>query len=663
MDITGLEQTLKRAADGDLSVRISETGADPEIRPLVAQMNRLLTRAADTAEKKQRADAMIRYNPLAIAILKKDRAIISVNKKYEQLWQGSREELIKKRLSDFDLTVVSGDTLYACFETKKLSVSECLLKWSDGTKKYLTLHAMPMLDAAGGVDGAFYFWVDTSDLHAKVAESERIRQQADRIINENPFALFTIDTNLSILSANNAFLKLTGYSRDTVLHLSVKDFKYKKNKGASVEDTIRSKQRGHGESVIEFPTGILTLDWYYIPLLDASGNTESLLVVYNDITERRKQEAEIKGLMEVSKKTAQDLSESAAVLENGLSRLASGDLTITVEISDSDPLVILKKDYNTAVGSITGVIDEISKSAAQIDLSTTETGKSTQEISKSTEQVAIATQASADGAKKQLEQIEQVSKDMSDLSASIEEIASTSHDLMTHAQKAANDGNQAAEMGRVATAKMKAVEKIAGNSVSEITALNDQMKEISNIVKLIADISSQTNLLALNAAIEAARAGEHGRGFAVVAGEVRNLAGESKSATNNIETLIGSIQSSSEKTAAAIMNSYKEIQTGIESVNQTIEMLNRIISESTIVADGVTEITKATEAQAEATTRVMQGVEETNTLTRQNRERMEDMAALAQETSASTEEIASASAELSHMAERLKSATDKFKMR
>ena len=76
-------------------------------------------------------------------------------------------------------------------------------------------------------------------------------------------------------------------------------------------------------------------------------------------------------------------------------------------------------------------------------------------------------------------------------------------------------------------------------------------------------------------------------------------------------------------------------------------MLNRIISEAHVVSQGVTEITKATEAQAEATNRVMQGMEQTNTLTRQNRQRMEDMAALAEETSASTEEIASASAELS----------------
>ncbi len=263
----------------------------------------------------------------------------------------------------------------------------------------------------------------------------------------------------------------------------------------------------------------------------------------------------------------------------------------------------------------------------------------------------------------QLDEIEKVSRNVSDLSASIEEIASTSHGLMEHAKKAATEGNQAAELGKLATAKMQNVEKIAGESVNEITALNERMKEISNIVRMIADISNQTNLLALNAAIEAARAGEHGRGFAVVAGEVRNLAGESKTATNHIESLISSIQNNSDKTAAAIKSSYIEIQAGIESVNKTIDALNRITLESNVVADGVTEITKATEDQADATNRVVQGMEQTNAITRENQERMEDMAALAEETSASTEEIASASAELAAMAERLKTMMEQFKVR
>ncbi|MEN6396231.1 MAG: methyl-accepting chemotaxis protein, partial [Methanoregula sp.] len=349
--------------------------------------------------------------------------------------------------------------------------------------------------------------------------------------------------------------------------------------------------------------------------------------------------------------------------ETGLSRMAEGDLTFIAEIIENDPLVVLKKDYNKAILSIKSVIEEITKAAHQLDKTTAETGKSTQEISKSTEQVAIATQESAEGAKKQLTEIEKVSSEISDLSASVEEIASTSHDLMTHAGKASHEGNQATDLGKIATAKMQVVEKISGESVTEITALNDSMKEISKIVKLIADISSQTNLLALNAAIEAARAGEHGRGFAVVAGEVKNLAGESKSATNNIETLINSIISNSDRTATAIRKSYQEIQTGIESVNHTIDVLNRIIAETNVVSQGVTEITRATEAQAEATNRVMQGMEQTNTLSRETQQRMEDMAALAEETSASTQEIASASAELSRMAERLKTATDRFKVR
>ncbi|MEN6396726.1 MAG: PAS domain S-box protein, partial [Methanoregula sp.] len=445
MDVTSLEQVIKKAADGDLNVRIDESRADSDTRALAEQVNRLIARAADTAEKKHRADTMIKYNPLAIAILKKDRAIVNVNKKYESIWRGTREELVQKKLYDFDITVLSGDHVYACFETKKLSVSECLVKWPDGTRKYLTLHAMPMKDTAGEVDGAFYFWVDTTELHKKMVESEKVKQRADRIIQENPYALFTIDTSMTVLSANSAFLKLTGYSRDEIPRLSVKKFKYKSNNGASVEETIASRQRGHGESVIEFPSGILTLDWYYIPLLDETGSVESLLVVYNDITERRQQEQEIKTLMDDSQKKALALSDSAGVLETGLSRMAEGDLTFIAEIIENDPLMVLKKDYNKAILSIKSVIEEITKAAYQLDKTTAETGKSTQEISKSTEQVAIATQESAEGAKKQLTEIEKVSSEISDLSASVEEIASTSHDLMTHAGKASHEGNQATE--------------------------------------------------------------------------------------------------------------------------------------------------------------------------------------------------------------------------
>jgi methyl-accepting chemotaxis protein len=85
--------------------------------------------------------------------------------------------------------------------------------------------------------------------------------------------------------------------------------------------------------------------------------------------------------------------------------------------------------------------------------------------------------------------------------------------------------------------------------------------------KLITQIAEQTNLLALNATIEAARAGDAGRGFAVVAQEVKNLAGQTAKATDEISSHIANMQVATEESVTAI-----------KAIGETIERISAIAS-------------------------------------------------------------------------------------
>ncbi len=617
---------------------------------------------------KFRSDTIVQQNPMPIIIVDPAFRIRMVNEAYVTLSGMEKAKLLDMSLRDFKILEQTGEGLKQVIQENKRSVGEVLVQFPNVSRR-LQQFGIPIHDTHGNLESILIVYNDVTEERAsqeqlakKMEEATLLKKRSDTIVNQNPMPIILMDHSFKILMANEAYVTLTGIPKEQLKGKSARDFKIIGQKGEGLKKVIAEKKRSLGEVTIEFPSGVRTLEQYGIPMLDAQQNISTILCVYNDVTMQREQQQKIQAMMEETKTSAELLAASAGDLQDGMARIASGDLTQRVSIDEADPLVTLKKDYNTSVESILTVLAKLIQSVIKLDTTVQDTIRSTEEIAKATEQVAVSSQKATEDAKSQMASIEKISGEIAEISASVEEIASTTHDVMIHAEKAAREGVQAAESGKLATGKMQAVEKISRQSFDEMTDLNEQMQQISKIVNLITDIANQTNLLALNAAIEAARAGEHGRGFAVVAGEVKNLAQESKKASSQIEGLIKTIQGKSQVTTSSMKHSFEEIKTGIESVNTTVELLNGIVSEAKVVSQGVSEITKATEDQARATTTLLAGIESVRTLTRDNQNRMEDMAALAEETSASTEEIASASQEVSAMADQSRKMIGEFKI-
>ncbi|MEL7640663.1 MAG: methyl-accepting chemotaxis protein [Solidesulfovibrio sp.] len=262
-------------------------------------------------------------------------------------------------------------------------------------------------------------------------------------------------------------------------------------------------------------------------------------------------------------------------------KLSGGDLDVAVEArSERDQLM---QSLGEMLARLTEVVLEVQSGS--------------ENVASGSEELSSSAETLSQGASEQASSVEECSSSMEEMASSIQQNADNARQTEALARKAADGAKRSGEA--------------MANTVKA-------MRDIASKIHVIEEIARQTDLLALNAAVEAARAGDHGRGFAVVAAEVRKLAERSQNAAAEINTLSAD---------------------SLSVVEESGELLNRLVPDILKTSDLVQEIAASSQEQNAGASQVNKAIQQLDQVVQQNASASEELASTSEELSSQAEHL------------------------
>jgi methyl-accepting chemotaxis protein len=184
---------------------------------------------------------------------------------------------------------------------------------------------------------------------------------------------------------------------------------------------------------------------------------------------------------------------------------------------------------------------------------------------------------------------------------------------------------------------------IVADSSSLIGELQVGAKRMTEFIRVIRELADQTNLLALNAGIEAARAGEEGKGFAVVAEEIRRLAAQSATASEDANSILAGFATQMER-ATRQMDRGRAMVSDVEGLSAS-------------AMKALASILQASDAAAAWSRRIAEVSHEQETFVAVARDRAGRIDEIARRNQEGSDQVSQSAAEQAHALHELESAT------
>ncbi|WP_375322046.1 methyl-accepting chemotaxis protein [Aliivibrio logei] len=263
----------------------------------------------------------------------------------------------------------------------------------------------------------------------------------------------------------------------------------------------------------------------------------------------------------------------------------NGDLTQRLKIESHDEIGELANSFNVFTDSQHALIRHINQQSVDLEKDASHGVENSQLTMKSLES--------------QQENLISVATAMNQMSGAASDIAMNAAQTATAAQQSTKNSEDGLTLASSTRHSVQQLALEVSNTTDVISELNSHVNSISGILVTIQAIAEQTNLLALNAAIEAARAGEQGRGFAVVADEVRVLSKRTQDSTQEIYSMIETLQKSTSKVVEAMESNKQTVEGTVSDIDHLADSLNESNQAIALISDMATQIATAAEEQSQ----------------------------------------------------------------